>query len=302
MEAPLLLGSIAVVTSVMAFVWAVSGRRPPPTLELVGRPTRTDLHMATLDQGLGVRTVQPAFARLAHLARRYTPRGRLAALEQRLLVAGTPPQWTLERVLVVKTLLALTAAALGLLRMLVDPSALALVLTILLTVGGFFLPDMLLARKAEQRQTVIRKALADTFDQLAITVRAGLGLDAAIARVANTSEGPLALELARVVQDTRAGMSRADALTALSERVRLPELRQVVVALVQAEKLGVPVSQTLQVQAAELRVKRRQHAEEQAMKLPVKIIFPMVFCVLPCLFIVVLGPAAMNIYDSLVKG
>jgi tight adherence protein C len=219
-----------------------------------------------------------------------------------LLVAGTPRQWTLERVLVVKTLLALTAAALGLLRMLVDPSALALVLTILLTVGGFFLPDMLLARKAEQRQNVIRKALADTFDQLAITVRAGLGLDAAIARVANTSEGPLAMELARVVQDTRAGMSRADALTALSERVRLPELRQVVVALVQAEKLGVPVSQTLQVQAAELRVKRRQHAEEQAMKLPVKIIFPMVFCVLPCLFIVVLGPAAMNIYDSLVKG
>jgi tight adherence protein C len=242
------------------------------------------------------------FARSGRLAGRYTPRGRLAALQQRLLLAGAPRQWTLERILVFKALLALTAAALGLLRMLVDPSGLALLLTILLTVGGFFVPDLLLARRAEKRQQVIRRALADTFDQLAITVRAGLGLEAAIARVARTSDGPLSLELANVVQDTRAGMSRADALTALAERVQLPELRQVVVALVQAEKLGVPVSQTLQVQAAELRIKRRQHAEEQAMKLPVKIIFPMVFCILPCLFIVVLGPAAMNIYDSLVKG
>ena len=101
------------------------------------------------------------------------------------------------------------------------------------------------------------------------------------------------------MQDIRAGMRRSAALAAMAERVQVPELRQVVVALAQAEKLGVPVAKTLQVQAAELRIKRRQHAEEQAMKLPVKILFPMVLCILPCLFIVVLGPAAINIYDTL---
>ena len=131
-----------------------------------------------------------------------------------------------------------------------------------------------------------------------IAVRAGLGLDAAIARVARTTEGPLATELARVVQDSRAGVPRAAALTALAERVQVPELRQMVVALAQAEKLGVPVSQTLQVQAGELRLKRRQHAEEQAMKLPVKILFPMMIFILPCIFIVVLGPAAITIMDT----
>src|SRR5262245_55740912 len=130
MEAPLLLGSIAVVTSVMAFCWAIAGRRPPPTVELTGPSSRTDLRLATLDQGLGVRTVRPVFARLGRLAGRWTPSNRLASLQKRLLLAGSPRQWTLERILVAKALLALTAGALGLLRLLVAPSGLALLLTI----------------------------------------------------------------------------------------------------------------------------------------------------------------------------
>jgi tight adherence protein C len=117
--------------------------------------------------------------------------------------------------------------------------------------------------------------------------------------VAVTGEGPLAAEFARVSQDVRAGMRRGDALVAMSDRVQLPELRQLVVALAQAEKLGVPVAQTMKVQAAELRVKRRQHAEEQAMKLPVKILFPMMLCIMPCLFIVIMGPAVMSILENL---
>jgi tight adherence protein C len=167
------------------------------------------------------------------------------------------------------------------------------------TLLGFFGPDLVLNHKADSRKQEIRRALADTVDQMVISVRAGLGLDAAIARVARTTEGPLASELARVVQDVRAGVPRSTALTTLAERVPLPELRQMVLALAQAEKLGVPVAQTLQIQASELRLKRRQHAEEQAMKLPVKILFPMVLCIMPCLFIVVLGPAAIKIMTTL---
>ena len=188
---------------------------------------------------------------------------------------------------------------LGVLQLTGSPSLAMVLVAAGSTLFGFFGPDLVLRHKAEERQQVIRRSLADTVDQMVISVRAGLGLDAAIARVARTTEGPLASELARVVQDTRAGVPRAAALAALAERVRVPELRQMVVALAQAEKLGVPVAQTLQIQAAELRLKRRQHAEEQAMKLPVKILFPMVIFIMPCLFIVVLGPAAINIMKTL---
>ncbi len=169
-------------------------------------------------------------------------------------------------------------------------------------VFGFFLPDVLLRIKTDKRQQVIRRELADTVDQLTVAVQAGLGLDAAIARVAVTSRGTSRRRV-RPGEPGRPGRHAAgDALLAMSDRVQLPELRQLVVALAQAEKLGVPVAQTMKVQAAELRLKRRQHAEEQAMKLPVKILFPMMFCIMPCLFIVILGPAAISIYENLSQG
>jgi tight adherence protein C len=302
MNPSLLIGSAAVLGSLLALWWAVTGARPARAgvdLSDVRRPVDFDLRAATLQRDVGERTLQPLVARLAGLARRYTPRGRVTGLEQRLLLAGAPSGWTLERILAVKAVFPIAAAALGLMRLLTAPSLLALLLALTLGTFGFLLPDVLLRIKTDNRQQVIRRALADTVDQLTIAVQAGLGLDAAIARVAVTGEGPLAGEFARVSQDVRAGMRRGDALLAMSERVQLPELRQLVVALAQAEKLGVPVAQTMKVQAAELRLKRRQHAEEQAMKLPVKILFPMMFCIMPCLFIVILGPAAISIFQNL---
>ncbi|HZM39505.1 MAG TPA: type II secretion system F family protein [Acidimicrobiales bacterium] len=302
MNLSLLVGSAAVLGSVLALWWAVTGARPARAgvdLSDVRRPVDFDLRAATLRRDVGERTLEPLVARLAGLARRYTPRGRVTGLEQRLLVAGAPGSWTLERILAVKALFALAGGALALLRLLAAPSLVGVLLALGIGAFGFFLPDILLGIKTDKRQQVIRRALADTVDQLTIAVQAGLGLDAAIARVAVTGDGPLAGEFARVSQDVRAGMRRGDALLAMSERVQLPELRQLVVALAQAEKLGVPVAQTMKVQAAELRLKRRQHAEEQAMKLPVKILFPMMFCIMPCLFIVILGPAALSIFQTL---
>jgi len=300
MDISLMLGSAAVVGSLGSLWWAISGPRRAPTLDLggVARPI-IDLRQATLQHGVGARAMRPLVARVGRLATRYTPRGRLEALEQRLLLAGTPRGWTLERVLAAKALFGASGAAAGLLCLVASPSATALLVALLLSAAGFFAPDVVLSRRADERQEQVRRSLADTVDQLVIAVRAGLGLDAALARVARTTEGPLASEVARVVQDTRAGIPRAEALAALAERVRLPELRQMVVALAQAEKLGVPVAQTLQVQASELRVKHRQQAEERAMKLPVKILFPMVVCIMPSLFIVLMGPAAMNIFETL---
>jgi tight adherence protein C len=265
----------------------------------VRRAPSIDLHAATLQRDVSERTLEPLVARLARLGRRYTPAGRIAGLEQRLLLAGSPRGWTLEKILALKALVAVVGVGLAVLRLVFAPSLIGLLLVGALTVFGVFLPDVILRIKTNDRQQVVRRALADTVDQITVAAQAGLGIDAAIARVAVTTNGPLASEFARVSQDVRAGMRRGDALLAMSDRVQLPELRQLVVALAQAEKLGVPVAQTLKVQAAELRLKRRQHAEEQAMKLPVKILFPMMFCILPCLFIVILGPAAISIYENL---
>jgi tight adherence protein C len=152
---------------------------------------------------------------------------------------------------------------------------------------------------AQNREKEVQVALAETIDQLSIIVQAGLSIDAAIVRAARGGHGPLAAELTRVAHDVRAGIPRTHALLAMAERVALPELRQVVTAIVQAESLGVPMANTLQVQAEELREKRRQRAEEQALKLPVKILFPTVFCILPALFVVILGPAFMRISENL---
>jgi tight adherence protein C len=302
MNISLLIGSTAVLGALLALWWAVSGARSASaTVSLSGvrRPPGTDLRAATLQRGVNERTLEPLVGRLARLGRRYTPQGRITGLEQRLLLAGAAGGWTIERVLAIKALAAVVGLSFTMLRLLFAPSLLGMVLAFALTALGFFVPDLLLSIKTDNRQQEIRRALADTVDQITVAVQAGLGVDAAIARVAVTTKGPLASEFARVAQDVRAGMRRGDALLAMADRVQLPELRQLVVALAQAEKLGVPVAQTMKVQAAELRLKRRQHAEEQAMKLPVKILFPMMFCILPCLFIVILGPAAISIYETL---
>lgn len=305
MDTSLVFGSCAVVAAVGTLWWGLSGPRVARVrVDLQGRHYAgvPDARAARLQRGAGERAVTPLIDRLADLVRRVTPAGRIGSLERRLLLAGTPAGWTMERVLAAKVLLGGAGVVIGVFRLLVAPSGTGFLLALALAALGFFAPDLALRNKADKRREQIRRSLADAIDQLTVTVQAGLGLDAAIARVGGTTAGPLGDELTRVVQDVRAGMGRSDALLALTERVQLAELRQFVVALAQAEKLGVPVARTLQVQADEIRVKRRQHAEEQAMKLPVKILFPTVVCILPTLFIVVLGPAAISIYETLVAG
>jgi tight adherence protein C len=305
MNATLVLGAASVVASIGALWWAFSGprmaRHPLDASEQMRSPLG-DLRAMALQRDPHERTVDPLLVRVGRLAQRYTPERRVVSLERRLLLAGTPAGWTVERVLAAKVLMAGTAAVVAVVRFVAAPDGLGIVLAAALVAFGWFGPDLLLSHRAEKRQEQVRRTLADAIDQLTVTVQAGLGLDAALARVSRRTRGPLGDELARVGQDIRAGMSRSAALTAMAERVQVSELRQVVLSLAQAERLGVPVAKTLDVQSQELRIKRRQHAEEQAMKLPVKILFPTVLCIMPALFIVVLGPAAMNVFDGLAQG
>jgi tight adherence protein C len=144
----------------------------------------------------------------------------------------------------------------------------------------------------------MQRELPDSLDLLTISVEAGLGFNAAVAQVARNTEGPLSEELSRVIQEMQIGLSRSQALRALAERTPLPELKEFVTAMVQADEFGIPIGKVLRVQSVEMRIKRRQRAEELAQKVPVKILMPLIFFILPTLFIVVMGPGVIAIMGS----
>jgi len=238
--------------------------------------------------------IDPLVAKLSRTVRRLTPSGMLESLERRTVLAGASRP--VDQVLAAKAGLAVIGALAGVAWFIGHPGAVSLLLIAGTSAFGAFLPDLLLHSTAQKRRNRIELLLPDTLDQITISVEAGLGLEAAIARSARSGTGPLAEELIRTLQDIQAGQSRADALRSLSDRTQVPDLNRVVLAMIQAESYGVPISRVLHVQAAELRLKRRQRAEERAMKLPVKVLFPLVACIFPSLFIVLLGPAFIRVY------
>jgi len=243
------------------------------------------------------RVLAPVVLRLGEFFRRYTPVGYLERVEQKLMYAGV---LRLDASAFVVTKVLLTVAGIifaiilrnfgdGLLRLLLlfGPPAL-----------GFFGPDAWLNRKIEDRKNTMLRALPDTLDMLVISVEAGLGFDSALQRVVETVPGPLSEEFFRMLQETRVGVARRDAMRNMMDRTDLDELRSFLLAMMQAEAFGVAIARVLRVQADEMRVKRRQRAQEKAFAAPVKLTFPLVFCIFPALFIVLLGPAAFQIADA----
>lgn len=292
-----LVGAACAAFSIVVAWWAVSGERTGAGARnlAIGLGRVTDMRRAVLDRSASDRTLAPLMASLARFGRRLTPAGMISTVERRILVAGSPAAWTMERVMATKTVFGGGALLLGGLRFLGSPSAKTLLIALLLTAGGWFVPDLILQGRGQRRQIEITRSLPDVLDQLTISVEAGLGFEAAMASVAARGEGPLAEELTRALQDVQTGMSRAEAMRKLGERVDVADLRQFIGAVLQADGYGIPIAQVLRIQSAELRVKRRQEAEERAMKIPVKVIFPLIVCILPTLFIVVMGPGAIRL-------
>ena len=163
---------------------------------------------------------------------------------------------------------------------------------------GTFLPDLLVYNLGLRRQQEIRKTMPDILDMLTVSVEAGLGFDAALAQVARGGKGPMVGETARVLREMQLGRRRSEALRAMAERTTVLELRTFASAVVQAGELGIPIANVLREQASEMRVKRRQRAEEQAQKVPVKILFPLILCIFPVLFVVVIGPGVLRMIAS----
>ncbi len=271
-------------------------------------PTGVAQALATIDQRYtrestdgGSRAPTPLVALpgwLRLLSIRLSPPNVGGSLQRRLNVAGNPSGWTPDRVLAIKGLGLLTLAALGALYGFTNPGLLILCAG-LGAVIGFFLPDILLYNSGQKRQARIPQELPDALDMLTICVEAGLGFDAAMAQVARHTKGTVAAEFARVLQEMQIGKSRTEALRGMIERTTAPELRAFVSALIQSNELGISISHVLREQAKEMRVRRRQRAEEKAQKVPVKITFPLILCLFPALLVVVMGPGIIQIAHSL---
>lgn len=271
------------------------------TVALMARPRVTaagSLALIETSYSAAVTSSAPEASRspswLRSIALRLSPAGIAHRLQHRLDLAGNPAAWTPDRILGAKGLGLLLGAALG--GLIGVRSVGWLVLGVVVgAVFGFFLPDLLLLNAGQKRQTLIRRALPDALDMLTVCVEAGLGFDAALAQVARNTRGPLAQECARVLQEMQIGKSRNQALRSLTERTTVAELRAFVSALAQAGELGVPIASVLREQAREMRVRRRQRAEEQAQKVPVKILFPLIACLFPAMFVVIIGPGVISI-------
>jgi tight adherence protein C len=246
------------------------------------------------------RAFAPVLGGLTDLGRRFTPGDYTERVSEKLISAGRADPTALDKFLAVRVVtIALVPVALFLAWQFVPLDGLAkwglLGLIAFALVAG---PDARLNRQVEERAFQLRRKLPDIMDLLVISVEAGLGFEQALDRTVATVPGPLTEEFSRMLGEIRAGSNRADAMRALDARTNIPEIRAFVLAILQADTFGVSIGSVLRGQAEEMRIKRRQLAQERAQKAPVKMMLPMVFCIFPALFVVVLGPAAINIAET----
>jgi tight adherence protein C len=282
MNITVVLGSGAIATAIVALWWGLTARPSP---------ARTNLFAGLPDTAAPTVASGTVLERLGRRGRRLVPAALVDTLERNLVQAGHPNGLDVSSMLGIKFCLAALAAVLTLA---LGPPLVAVVVAAVL----FFLPDYWVLTVRDQRQAAIRDKAADTIDQLTICVEAGLGLDSALSRVATTTEGPLTEELRRTISDVQAGVPRAQALRMLADRTKVEEIRQLVSALIQAQKHGVAMAETLRIQSAEIRLKRKQRTEEKAAKLAVKMLFPIIVCFLPVFMIITVVPSIIEMAGS----
>ena len=230
-------------------------------------------------------------------AKRFTTDKGAERLNKIWAMAGRPAEWPIARLTAMKPIALASVTVVMLLLLSLTGFSRAMLLAAFVTIPvSYFLPELLLYSKGKERQTTIGLELPDTLDQMMIAVDAGLGFEAAMSRAAENGTGPLAGELARTLQEMRVGIPRREAYAALEKRTEVPDLRSFTRAVVQADAYGISISDVLRTQADEMRMKRKQRAEETAMKIPTKIVMPLMLFILPVLFLVILGPMAIDIF------
>jgi len=272
-------------------------------ISTVGAGTAPTLREIELQVPLFDRTVKPLAARLAGIGQRLASPRRVDQTEEKLIVAGNPGGMSATDFLGLKVAGAATFGliAFALIGVAGRNLGMGLLFGAVFTLLGYILPEFWLGRRIRSRRHQILLALPDTLDMLTISIRAGLGFDGALAKVVEKARGPLADEFRRALAEIRVGRARRDALRDMVDRTQVPPLTTFVGAIIQAEQLGVPIARVLQVQSEQLRLERRQRAEELAAKAPIKMLLPLVGCIFPAMFVVILGPALIAFLNAFVN-
>jgi tight adherence protein C len=258
----------------------------------------TDVRQQEMLDPVAARVFAPMLQWTTDFARRVTPAGYTNNVKRKIVLAGSPPGYEVDRFLVLKVLgFASGILWIGLGATLLSGKPLFAILCVGFAWGtSFFGPDIMLNTRIQRRRDEIERRLPDTLDLLVISVEAGLGFEQALERTATAVPGPLSEESRRMLQETRMGASRADALRALDERTQVDDLRTFVMAMLQADAFGVSIARILRMQADEIRIRRRQVAQEKSQKAPIKMLFPLAVCIFPAVFVVVLLPAVIQIF------
>ncbi|HEX5942796.1 MAG TPA: type II secretion system F family protein [Anaerolineales bacterium] len=303
---------IAIVLLIIIAVVAVSWRRSAPgeeddplqarLAEFIQRGDVTSLEEIELSQPFSERVIIPVVRRIGEFSARFTPQKAIQDTARKMELAGNP--WPIDAAtfLAIRFILAVVLAGFLIAVVIISPPSNPS--DNFLYIGGaafagFFLPHLMLTSRISRRQKEIRKAMPDALDLLTICVEAGLGFDAAMSKVSEKWENELSLAFARVIREVQLGKVRREALKDMSDRLGIAEMTSFVAAIIQSEQLGVSMAKVLRIQSDQMRVKRRQRAEEEAHKAPVKMIIPMALLIFPSIMIIILTPAAIQIMDSL---
>ena len=301
---PTILIALAVGTAAYTVITQLEERKMMRSSlrRLDGYEVESQRNQEMLDP-LRERALAPILSGLTGIGRRLTPAGYVEKVRLKFVHMGNNSPTAVDRFLAIRVATVVGAVLVFLVFFVFNLSGLTG--NMKLAAGGLLMlvlvigPDSSLNRKVAARQVEMQRALPDTLDLLTISVEAGLGFEQALDRVITAVPGPLTDEFARMLGETRAGAARSDALRAMDERCDVPELRAFVLSIIQADNFGVSIGRVLRAQAEEMRIKRRQLAQERAQKAPVKMLIPMVFCIFPALFLVVLGPAMLSIKKSM---
>jgi tight adherence protein C len=301
------LGLVAVAI-VFAIVLVVAALRAPEAtdpiqqrlVEYGDRDTPVTLEEIEMSQGFYDRIMLPLLNNIGRLAMRFTPQATLENARARLEMAGNPMRLEPAVFLTMRIMLAILLGGVVFFVFAVGRQnwTQGLLLTALFTFLGFAFPDMWLTGRIRSRQRDIFRSMPDALDLLTISVEAGLGFDAAMAQVHEKWEDALSMEFGRVLREVRLGKTRREALRSMADRIGVPELTSFVAAVIQSEQLGVSMGTVLRIQSDQMRVRRRQMAEEEAQRAPVKIVFPIGLLIFPSLLIILLGPAILQMLSS----
>lgn len=302
----LLLGCIMLIAAILVLYLALSPTEPTGGLNrslavLQAMSEAPKELTADYERSFADRVLEPMRARALVIGRRFTGADSAERIRRKLDLAGNPAGLTVDRVLSGKVMCAgLGALVLFLFALMLHQTFMMTIVFVAAGLAlGFFAPNFYLYQISYNRSEELRDSLADAVDLMTISVEAGLGFDAAVQQVARNTDGPLAEEFARMLREMQLGQGRSEALRGLAERTNLDEIRSFVSSMVQADSFGIPIAQVLRVQSSEMRVKRRQRAEHKAQQVPVKITIPLIFCILPCLFVMIMGPAVLQIMDNM---